>query len=435
MSKSPAPAWMNSVKAPLLLIAGDGATVVALNTAALRLFETLLVPATPCTLGQLIGVEAAAGFDLSTEGQAGPVVLAARIGGKTRTLALEAAPVEDPPGHWVVTVHDRITEMEAGIYVSTIYEDLQAILEWLPVGVEIFDATGNSVFTNVHGSRLFGWGPDELNDIEEWWLHAYPDPEYRELAKRTWAEAIATSRAEGSAVLLSDWMVTCKDGSQKLAHFRFRYVGDHHVLAYWDVSEQRQMEAELRHHAETDVLTGLRNRRRFFTDATAALATREEPISVLMMDLDHFKSINDRFGHAGGDAVLREVADRFRRALRETDVLARLGGEEFVALLPGADRAQAELVAEQLRHFISASPLEAAGTRMMLTVSIGVATRGRSDDIDALLARADRGLYAAKRHGRNRVCFEASGGDHSGRGVAPVRKSAQAASAAFPLRK
>ena len=433
MSKFPVPAWMNWVKAPLLLLAGDGETVIALNTAASRLFETLLVPTTPCALGQLIGHEAAAGYRPSLDRQAERVVVAARIGGKTRTLALEAAPVEDPPRHWLVTVHDRISEQQAATYISTIYEDLQAILEWLPVGVEMFDATGDSVFTNAHGARLFGWGADELSDIEEWWLNAYPDVDYRELAKRIWAEAIATSREEGAAILLSDWTITCKDGSQKLVHFRFRCIGDHHVLTYWDVSDQRRLEAELRHNADTDVLTGLRNRRRFFTDAAAVLETRDEPISLLMMDLDHFKSVNDRFGHAGGDAVLREAADRFRRALRENDVLARLGGEEFVTLLPGADRTQAELIAEQLRHFISASPLEAAGARVMLSVSIGVATMAATDDIDTLLARADRGLYAAKQLGRNRVYFESNGGDPGGRGVTQIRKPPP--SALFTVRK
>jgi len=413
MNEAGSPIWLEWVKAPLILLAPDGTVVIALNGAARRLFGTPLVPDLPCPLSMLIGHAASSLFELEGRGQnadtgrSQPVIVEARIGGRKRTVSLEAAAVDGPAGHWLVTVQDRITEQQAGSYVSTIYEDLQSILEWLPVGVEIFDATGNCVFTNAQGVRIFGWGADELNDMEEWWLHAYPDPDNRAVVQRAWAEAIATSREKGSSVMLADWLVTCKDGSQKLVHSHFRCVGELQVLVYWDVSEARKMEAELRHHADTDELTGLRNRRRFFTDAASVLeemSATGQPVSALMIDLDRFKSINDRYGHAGGDAVLREIADKCRRALREGDVLARLGGEEFVALLPGCSENDGMQIAEHLRHLIDASPIEMADGRLRVTVSIGLAaSSGPAHNIDQLLADADRGLYAAKHNGRNRV--------------------------------
>lgn len=405
------PAWLEWVKAPLLLAAPDGATIVGLNAAARRLFGGLILPPLPGPLGLLIGTEAV--HDLGPLSRlcekAASVSLMARISGKPRTLALHASVVDEPPGHFLVTVEDRVTESEAGSYISTIYEDLQAILEWLPVGVEIFDATGDCAFINSHGARMFGWGKDELNVLEDWWVHAYPDPEYRALVIRAWNEVIATSRAEGSAVPLADWKVTCKDGSTKLVQSRFRCIGDHQVLVYWDVSEDRRVQAELRHHAGTDELTGLRNRRSFFGDAAVLLdaaTAAGRPVSALMIDLDHFKAVNDRHGHAVGDTVLRELAGKCLRTLREGDIIARLGGEEFVALIPEGELAAAQ-IAERLRHLIEVSPVELGGLRMWLTTSVGVATSERPPhDIDLLLARADRALYAAKHGGRNRVVAE-----------------------------
>lgn len=413
MNDAASPVWLEWVKAPLILLAPDGTHVIALNGAARRLFGAPMLHELPCPLAMLIGEEAAAIFEPGNRGynadtgRSRPVIVEARVGGRKRTVSLEAAAVDGPAGHWLVTVQDRITEQQAGSYVSTIYEDLQSILEWLPVGVEIFDASGNSIFTNAQGVRIFGWGADELNDMEEWWVHAYPDPDYRAVVQRAWAEAITTSREKGSSVMLSDWLVTCKDGSQKLVHSHFRCVGDFQVLVYWDVSEERKIEAELRHHADTDELTGLRNRRRFFSDAAKVLermSATGQPVSALMIDLDLFKTINDRYGHAGGDTVLREIADKCRRALRDQDVLARLGGEEFVALLPGCSESDAVQIAEHLRHLIDASPIEMEDGRLCVTVSIGLAaSNGPAHNIDQLLADADRGLYAAKHSGRNRV--------------------------------
>ena len=423
MIEATAPIWLEWVKAPLVLLAPDRTRVIALNGAARRLFGTPLLPELPCSLAMLVGEAASALFAQEGSGRGGdagrsqPVVVEASIGGRKRTLSLEAAAVDGPAGHWLLTVQDRITEQQAGSYVSTIYEDLQSILEWLPVGVEIFDTTGNCIFTNAQGVRILGWGADELNDMEEWWVHAYPDPDYRAVVQRAWEEAIATSREKGSSVMLADWLVTCKDGSQKLVHSHFRCVGDFQVLVYWDVSEERKIEAELRHNADTDELTGLRNRRRFFSDAAKVLekmSATGQPVSALMIDLDLFKTINDRYGHAGGDTVLREVADKCRRALREQDVLARLGGEEFVALLPGCGESDAVQIAEHLRHLIDASPIEMDEGRLRVTVSIGLAaSNGPAHNIDDLLAAADRGLYAAKQSGRNRV-----------NGVAPAMRGA-----------
>ena len=408
MPDTQSPAWMEWVKAPLLLLAPDLTTIVTMNGAARRLFAGIAPLALPVPLELMIGPEAAALFVAALGAPEGTcTTVEARIGGQPHRLAVEVSAMDAPEGHWLVTVQDRVTEREAGNAISSVFEDLQSFLEWLPVGIEIYDESGRGVFANSHGARLFGWGRDELTDLDLWWPHAYPDPEYRALAMAAWERAFAVSRREGVAVPLADWKVTCKDGSHRFVHFLFRSIADHQVVVYWDVSEERQKQAELRRAADTDELTGLSNRRRFFADAEAAFAQAGDgPASVLMIDVDHFKVINDRHGHAVGDAVLREFAERCRKALGE-GILARLGGEEFVALLPGYDGARALQCAWDVHARTTAEPLAIPGGQLVLTCSIGVATASAPFDIDALLARADQALYAAKQGGRNRVHADA----------------------------
>lgn len=166
----------------------------------------------------------------------------------------------------------------------------------------------------------------------------------------------------------------------------------------------QQANAELEHQARSDPLTGLLNRRGFDfqLDFAMALARRSgRPLSVLVIDVDHFKRINDQHGHDMGDAVLRTLARAFRMRLRESDVLARMGGEEFLALLPDTTADAAVVIAEQLRELLAATPM-AHGEPV--TASVGVATlRGTTDTAAAMLRRGDEALYEAKGAGRNNV--------------------------------
>ncbi len=166
--------------------------------------------------------------------------------------------------------------------------------------------------------------------------------------------------------------------------------------------------------AVTDGLTGLHNRRyleRHLTTLVQQATAREKPLSVLILDIDHFKSINDTYGHAAGDEVLREFSRRVRKAVRGIDLACRLGGEEFVVAMPDTDAALALLVAERLRQKIGGEPFATgeAGVSVSVTVSIGICSLTSPDDTaDALVKRADAALYLAKRDGRNRVVAAAA---------------------------
>ncbi|WP_448208640.1 diguanylate cyclase [Azospirillum sp. sgz302134] len=182
-----------------------------------------------------------------------------------------------------------------------------------------------------------------------------------------------------------------------------------------DITGRKAMEAHLARLATTDPLTGLANRTQFFARAEAEIqraARYRRPLSILMVDLDHFKRINDTYGHEVGDRALQAFAALCKRTLRQQDCAARLGGEEFAALLPETDGPGALLVAERLRAAVEEMRLENAPLTLRLTASIGLSeVQPGETGPDAALSRADRALYAAKRAGRNRVV------DH--RGIEP----------------
>lgn len=158
--------------------------------------------------------------------------------------------------------------------------------------------------------------------------------------------------------------------------------------------------------ATIDSLTGLVNRRAFFerTESARLLAARlRSPIALMMIDIDHFKRLNDRFGHATGDEALCVFAATAQQALREHDIMGRLGGEEFALVLPGTDIEGGLLAAERLRSAIAAAVLPTSGNQYTMTISIGVVVIDPNEHINSALARADHALYAAKSNGRDRV--------------------------------
>ncbi|MBD9608311.1 diguanylate cyclase (GGDEF)-like protein/PAS domain S-box-containing protein [Pseudomonas sp. PvR086] len=170
-----------------------------------------------------------------------------------------------------------------------------------------------------------------------------------------------------------------------------------------DISDLKRVEEELRALSVTDSLTGIYNRRYFQERLTTEMARVERgggELSVIMLDIDHFKRINDQHGHAVGDRVLQAVCERIGRRLRRTDVFCRLGGEEFMVLCPDIDGEQAHVLALELWQGLRSSPIDEVG---IVTASFGIASWRAGEGADALLLRADSGVYAAKQAGRDRV--------------------------------
>ncbi|MEL7290316.1 MAG: diguanylate cyclase [Pseudomonadota bacterium] len=187
----------------------------------------------------------------------------------------------------------------------------------------------------------------------------------------------------------------------------FDMAGSRAVIAgvMWDISERKRREAALESQAVTDPLTGLNNRRQFDKDLPYLIARPEhEPLSLLVIDIDYFKSINDQYGHAFGDLVLKQLSTLFCNQGLNMDYVYRIGGEEFACLLPNMPLLLAERVAHSLCQAVFGHPIRIDGVEVRCSISIGCAQRSdNSIDGLALFNQADRALYQAKRLGRNRV--------------------------------
>ncbi|MFC4159918.1 diguanylate cyclase [Chitinimonas lacunae] len=202
-----------------------------------------------------------------------------------------------------------------------------------------------------------------------------------------------------------------RNGEEFIALASFARVklndGDRLLIGLNDISALKTLQQELRRQANTDPLTGLASRRYLLEMGEQAIKRQRRhggALAVLMIDLDRFKTVNDRYGHGGGDEVLRRFARICHEQLRESDLIGRLGGEEFLALLPQTGLEGALSMAERLRLAVELQPVKLGpDTEIAVTISLGVALLQHGESLEKLLARADQALYAAKEEGRNRV--------------------------------
>lgn len=175
-----------------------------------------------------------------------------------------------------------------------------------------------------------------------------------------------------------------------------------------DITEYKKLEQDLQILCRTDPLTTAANRRAFnetLSQEFSRFKRSQKQYALIMIDLDHFKTINDQHGHSVGDQVLIEVTERCRDNLRVHDIMARLGGEEFCILLPYTDSTQAEKVAERLRAMIEKKPIIVDGLRLKVTISVGISLVSIHDeDGHQAMDRADQNLLTAKNSGRNQIC-------------------------------
>ncbi|ROR32048.1 diguanylate cyclase [Inmirania thermothiophila] len=260
-------------------------------------------------------------------------------------------------------------------------------------GIVVTDRTGQVVLVNPAAETLVG--KDMRRIAAEGFLNLFDDPE-------AMVEWLSRDHADEPVVLHRGGRVL----SVHVATIRTRkdqVVGSAALIR--DITKEKQLEEELRRASVTDPLTGLYNRRHL--DETLAREYRraeryELPLSVVMFDVDHFKRFNDEHGHEQGDRVLQAIAEVTRRAVRNTDIPCRYGGEEFLVILPSTPLDGAAHLAERLREEVERTPVD--GLRVTISVGVAALPEHRGQGPDDLVEAADAALYRAKQAGRNRVC-------------------------------
>ncbi|MFP4154754.1 MAG: PAS domain S-box protein [Halothiobacillaceae bacterium] len=302
------------------------------------------------------------------------------------------------------TVQDITDRKQAERAVLEVSRENALILETAGEGIVGVDADGRVRFVNPAALTMLGLSPDAVVGRH---ILGLVRGEPAELPAEGWPRVLVDGRQRQG---VQDRFVR-SDGASFPVRLSVTPIGveriEGAVCVFSDITELKAAETRLRMLASTDELTGLANRREFMNRAeTEILRMRRgaTALSVLMLDLDHFKDVNDRFGHAVGDAVLRRFATLCRSTFRRSDLPGRLGGEEFAVLLPDTSEAGAIRIAERFRQAVEETRWSDLGVSLSITVSIGgtgvVADEG---NIEAALARADRALYGAKSAGRNRV--------------------------------
>ncbi len=294
--------------------------------------------------------------------------------------------------------------------VSRQSEELSRILAALGDGVFGLNMASKCIFINPAAEKMLGYSGDELLQED---VHQQIHRQKQDGTHCSREDCVIQKCLEdGETRHQEDWFTT-KQGSGipvllTVAPVFSQGRQEGVVVVFSDISERQRLEQELRTQATTDALTGLPNRRQFLNDLERELSLiKRHPqmnTALLMLDLDHFKAINDKYGHSTGDEVLKHFSRQLIQVSRRSDKLGRLGGEEFCLLLPGTNAEQACQMADRLRLRIADGSVQVGDATLRYTVSIGVSMLQQSDkNVDIPLARADAALYRAKDAGRNRV--------------------------------
>jgi diguanylate cyclase len=285
---------------------------------------------------------------------------------------------------------------------------LGSMLEVMPIGVLIHTEQG-ILFANKEACRLLQL--DRARALGQHFLDHVPASDVENVAAQLRASFLAQSEP-----IEQECLIERPDGSQRLVKLvsgKLPWAGNPVVqILLHDVTDQKRAENSLRQLTITDELTGAYNRRHLLYESALYIdphGTHNVPLSVVLLDIDHFKDINDKHGHAVGDIALRELTSLMNALIptvrgADSAIFARIGGEEFVLLLPGFELMQASTIADRFRKAIGDMKIAIEGGLLRFSVSMGVAQYRKADQtIEETLGRADKALYSAKNMGRNRV--------------------------------
>ncbi len=313
------------------------------------------------------------------------------------------APLANGEGRYLVGIDMRAADVEKKFahlkfsgFVSLVFSILLAMLfcrmlsSHFLAGIHLLISRCRGIAEGRLGERLEFQSRDEFDHLVE---------AFNSMSQRL-AQSQAQSDEARDALRLANSELEFRVGE------RTRELSETNVRLQREIEARRQMEEMLVQCAQQDPLTGLMNRRAMMEQLyyqVGAYQRSRKPIALLMVDIDHFKRINDRCGHQAGDTVLKSIAARIQSGIRKQDRMARWGGEEFLLLLPDTDARGAAVLAEKVRALVAGETVAAEGETVEATISIGVTEYRDAQSVDDFIRAADLNMYQAKRNGRNRV--------------------------------
>ncbi|MHA3902093.1 bifunctional diguanylate cyclase/phosphodiesterase [Castellaniella sp. WN] len=341
-----------------------------------------------------------------------------RKSGEPIWVDLTVSPIWQPgeaPDYHVAVIQDIDERRRMQDALRDRERHLRSILDHLPVGVCLVRRDERITFRNRQFVQIFGYTEQDVPDVRSWWMRICPDPEIRERARQRWSRLCDAARRSGEGVIAAgEYRILCSDGSHRTVEVAGILLGDDYLLTLEDLTQRRAAEEEINYLAFYDSLTGLPNRRLLLDrlQQTLASAARHQRWgALLMLDLDHFKTLNETRGHDSGDLMLRQVAERLRTSLPDSQTVARHGDDEFVVVLedlgasPEEAAARAEEIGQRILALLSA-PYLLGAEHYHATVSMGAAVfHGLEQGVDEHLKRADLAMYQAKAAGRNTLRF------------------------------
>jgi diguanylate cyclase (GGDEF)-like protein/PAS domain S-box-containing protein len=347
-------------------------------------------------------------------------VLTIAVGEIAVALGLVPSMISEPTGHGIAALEAAVTAVVIALVTRgqrekelaearerESEERFRALIQHASDAILVIDDTGGVMYASPAVDALFGCAPGELERFDLSWV----DPDHADAI----VDLFLKLRSQPGAVVAADVPIRRVDGTSRWAEVRLTNLVDNpaiggHVCNIRDIGERRVEHQQLLHDAQHDPVTHVANRRLFLErlDALIRDATPDEVVAVLFVDVDHFKQINDEFGHATGDHVLVTVANTLSGMFRADDLVARFGGDEFTVLLHDVTHvARAAEIADRVTRELS-RVWSIDGRDVALSVSVGLsASPARSTTATQLLQQADQAMYRAKRNGRARwECFE-----------------------------
>ena len=334
-----------------------------------------------------------------------------RKNGQNVQVSLTISPIRDTQGRIIAssTIGHDITERKR---VESQLRQLSSAVEHSPASIIITDVEGRIEYVNPKFTKLNGYEPDEVRGkiprllrSDDLSRKVYSEPWQTIQSGKEWRGEFLAHKKGGELYWSSASISPIFDPKGNITHF---VAVNEDITARKATEEKiRSLNIELEKLAATDYLTNLPNRRFFMqrgVEEFKRAVRNSHPLALLMLDIDEFKKVNDTYGHEVGDMALQQFVVTLKSALREIDILGRIGGEEFAVLLPDTSLEDAFLSAERVREVIANTTFEKMGKTLSVTTSIGVASQLEDmSGIDELLSNADSALYQAKNAGRNRV--------------------------------